>query len=79
MEHKVESKTLYNSNISTKPVEEKTMRHLLAWIKEQKEEEKTVSSIDWIPNQLMLADILTKKGVKSDSLLSVVTRGEIDS
>jgi hypothetical protein len=79
VEHKVDSKTLYDSIKSTKPIEEKTMRHLLAWIKQQKEEEKTVSSIDWIPNQHMLADILTKKGVKSDPLLSVVTRGQIDS
>ena len=48
VEHKVDSKTLHDSIISTQPIEEKTMRHLLAWIKQ--EEEKTISSIDWIPN-----------------------------
>ena len=52
------------------------MRHLLAWMKQQLEE-KYVRQIDWIPNKLMLADILTKKGVKSDPLIRAVTRGRI--
>jgi hypothetical protein len=77
VEHRIDSKTLHDSIISTKPVEEKTMRHLLAWIKQQKDEFKTISQIKWIPNHLMLADILTKKGVKADQLLSVVTRGRL--
>ena len=77
--HKIDSKTLYDSIISTKPIEEKTTRHLLAWIKQQKDELQNISKIEWIPNTLMLADILTKKGVKADSLLSVVTRGRLDS
>ena len=55
------------------------MRQLLAWIKQQKDELKNVSEINWIPNQLMLADILTKKGVKADPLLSAVMRGKLDS
>ena len=77
VEQKIDSKTLYDSVRSTKPVEEKTMRHVLAWIKQQKEEEKTVTRIDWISNKLMLADILTKKGVKPDPLLRAVTEGRI--
>ena len=76
VEHKIDSKTLHDSVVSTKPVEEKTMRHILAWIKQQKEE-KTVTKIDWIPNKLMLADILTKKGVKPDLLLRAVRQGRI--
>ena len=79
MIHRIDSKTLHDSIISTKPIEEKTTRHLLAWIKEQKDELKTISEIEWIPNTLMLADILTKKGVKSDALLSAVMRGHLDS
>ena len=78
IEHKIDSKTLYDSLISTKPIEEKTMRHVLAWIKQQKDEFKTVSSISWIPNQQMLADVLTKKGVKADPLLVAVTRGRLE-
>ena len=76
VEHKIDSKTLLDSVLSTKPIEEKTMRHLIAWMKQQLED-KTVRNIDWIPNQLMLADILTKKGVKADPLLRAVTRGKI--
>ena len=76
IEHKIDSKTLHDSVLSTKPIEEKTMRHLLAWMKQQLEE-KYVRQIDWIPNKLMLADILTKKGVKSDPLIRAVTRGRI--
>ena len=79
VEHKIYSKTLHDSIISTKPVEEKTIRHLLSWIKQQIEDFKNVSRIDWIPNQLMLADILTKKGVKADQLLSAVMKGKLNS
>ena len=79
VEHRIDSKTLYDSIISTKPIEEKTTRHLLAWIKQQKDELTNVSRIDWISNNHMLADILTKKGVKADLLLAAVTRGKIQS
>ena len=58
-------------------VQEKTVRHIVAWIKQQKDEFKNVSRIEWIPNQQMLADILTKKGVKSDLLLAAVMRGRL--
>ena len=76
VEHKIDSKTLHDSIISTKPIEEKTMRHLLAWIKQQKDELGNVSKIDWVPSHQMLADILTKKGVKADLLLAAVMRGK---
>ena len=76
VEHKIDSKTLHDSVISTKPVEEKTMRHVLGWMKQQMEE-KNVRKVDWIPNKLMLADIFTKKGVKSDPILKAVTTGKI--
>ena len=79
VEHKIDSKTLHDSIVSTKPIEEKTMRHLIAWIKQQQYEYNHISKITWIPNHLMLADILTKKGVKSDALLCAVMKGQINS
>ena len=79
VEHRIDSKTLRDSIFSTKPIGEKTTRHLLAWIKQQKEEFKNISKIDWIPNQQMLADNLTKKGVKADLLLSALRRGRLES
>ena len=77
VKHRIYSKTLYDSMNSTKPKEEKTIRHLLAWIKQQKDEFKNVSRIEWISNQQMLTDILTKKGVMSDLLLAAVMRGRL--
>ena len=79
IEHRIDSKTLHDSISSTKPIEEKTIRHLLAWIKQQKYDFQNIKTIDWIPNQLMLADILTKKGVRADPLLSAVQQGRIDA
>ena len=77
--HGIDSKNLHDSIISTKPIEEKTARHLQAWIKQQKNKLQNIKKkIEWIPNTLMLADILTKKGVKADSLLSVGMRGRLD-
>ena len=51
----------------------------MAWIKQQKDELKYISSIEWIQNTLILADIFTKKGVKSDSFLAVVQGGQLDA
>ena len=55
------------------------MRHVLACIKQKKDEFMTVFKISWIPNQLMLADVLTKNGVKTDPLLAAVTKGRLES
>ena len=76
VKHRIYSKTLYDS-MNSKPKEEKTIRHLLPWIKQQKDEFKNVSGIEWISNQQMLTDILTKKGVMSDLLLAAVMRGRL--
>ena len=43
IDREIDSKTLLDSIESTKQVEEKMIRHLVAWIKQQKEE-KTVSN-----------------------------------
>ena len=73
---KIDSKTLFNSLNSSKQVEEKTIRHLIAWMKEQKET-KAVENISWVSSQDMLADVFTKKNANSDNLLSVINRGQL--
>ena len=73
---KIDSKTLLDSINSTKQVDEKTMRHIVAWIKQQVEA-KYVKTIDWVSSQEMLADVFTKKNVNGDPILTVVTKGHI--
>ena len=72
----IDSKTLYDSLKSTKQIDEKTIRHLIAWIKEQIEEQK-VRSINWVASEEMIADIFTKANVKSDQILDVVREGNL--
>jgi hypothetical protein len=77
VEVNIDSKTLYDSLNSTKQIDEKTIRHLIAWIKQQKDEEKTVERIIWVSTDNQIADIFTKKGVKTDAILRVVTKGNL--
>ena len=44
---KIDSKTLFDSTNSSKHVEEKTLRHLIAWMKEQKES-RADENISWV-------------------------------
>ena len=62
---------------STKQVEEKSIRKIVAWIKQQKEE-KVVKDITWVNSDLMIADVFTKKNVKTDIILAVTTIGDIN-
>ena len=71
---KIDSKTLYDSLKSTKQVEEKTIRHLIAWQKQQIEA-KTIEKVDWVCSEEQIADVFTKKGVKSYSIIKTVTNG----
>ena len=73
---KTDSKTLYDSLKSTKQVEEKTIRHLIAWQKQQIEE-KNIDKVDWVCSEDMLADVLTKKNVQSESILKVFCKGSL--
>ena len=75
MEINIDSKTLIDSLNSTKQADEKTIRHLIAWIKQQKDEEKTIQSINWVSSADQLADVFTKKNVKTDPILKVVMGG----
>ena len=73
---KIDSQTLLDSIKSTKQVEEKTIRQLIAWIKQQKEE-NTVKQIDWVQSGHMIADVFTKKNVKTDDILTAITEGKL--
>ena len=77
VEVNIVSNTLYDSLNSTKQIDEKTIRHLIAWIKQQKDEEKTVERINWVSADNQIADVFTKKGVKTDAILRVVTKGNL--
>ena len=73
----IDSKTLFDSLNSTRQIDEKTVRHLIAWNKQQRGEEKTVQKIKWISAAYQLADCFTKKNVKTDDILRVFTRGNL--
>ena len=77
IEMKIYSKTLLDSIHSTKQVEEKSIRQIVAWIKQQKED-KVVRDISWVNSELMIADVFTKKNVKTDIILAVTTIGDIN-
>ena len=72
-----DSKTLYDSLTSTKKVEEKTIRHLVAWMKQQLEEDKSVEKVNWVSADEQIADVFTKKNVRSQQILNVVTSGHL--
>ena len=73
---KIDSKTLHDSLYSSKQVDEKTIRHLIAWIKQQVEN-KSVDSIKWVCSEEQLADVFTKKNANTESILSVITEGNL--
>ena len=76
MEAKTDSKMLYDTLKSTKQVEEKSIRHLVAWIKQQIEE-KAIQKVTWVPNKEMVADVFTKAGIRTDLILSVISGGKL--
>ena len=76
VEVKIDSKTLYDSLNSTKQVDEKTIRHLVSWIKQQIEQ-KTVEKIDWVCTEEQLADVFTKMNAKTEPILSVISEGNL--
>ena len=50
VEAKTDSKTLYDTLKSTKQVEEKSIRHLVAWFKQQIEE-NVIQKVTWVQNK----------------------------
>jgi hypothetical protein len=73
IEINIYSKTLIDSLNSSKQVDEKTVRHLIAWIKQQKDVEKTVEKINWVSSAEQITDEFTKKNAKTEVILTVVT------
>ena len=56
VEARIDSKTLFDSLHSSKQVDEKTIRHFVAWIKQQLDQ-GFISKIDWVNSNLQLADV----------------------
>ena len=61
---------------SEKSNDQKRLRAEIAGIKESIER-GLLEEVKWVPGVSMLADILTKQGVKSDSLMSVLQQGQM--
>ena len=70
----VDAQSLLDSIGSTKQVEEKTVRHVIASFK-QNVEDKEIRMFDWVSTKEMYADILTKSGVKPDFVLEALETG----
>ena len=77
IEMKIDSKTLFDSIQSSKQIDEKTIRHIIAWIKQQIENQ-TINKVSWVCSTDMLADVFTKKNANGDSLVRCITKGMID-
>ena len=76
IEAKIDSKTLFDSLYSSKQVDEKTIRHLVAWIKQQMED-GVVKKIDWVSSSEQLADVFTKRNASTETILSVLSEGNL--
>ena len=76
VEVKIDTPTLFDSLQSTKQIDEKTTRHLIAWIKEQIEEGR-VKEVDWVCSEDMIAEVFTKSNVKTDLILNVIQEGKL--
>ena len=66
-----DSKTLHDSIYSTKQIQEVSIRGIIAWIKEQLNDE-VVKEISWCKSESMLADILTKRNVSPKNILDIL-------
>ncbi len=71
-----DNKSARDAVYSESVVEERMLRPEIAIIKDMIEDER-VLEIRWIEGKEMLADLLTKKGVKSDPLLDVIQMGRM--
>ena len=61
---------------STKQIEEKSIAHLIEWLKD-KLKNKEIVSVTWVDTHSMLADCLTKAGAPVDLLLKVLAHNKI--
>ena len=72
----IDSQTLQDSIESSKPVVEKTVRHIIAWMKQQTESQ-TVNKISVVSSKDNIADVFTKHGVNTNQILGVIREGSI--
>ena len=72
-----DNKSARDTIYSEKSIDQKRLRADIAGIKESIED-RTIEEVRWVAGQHMLADVLTKQGVKSQNLLSVLQNGTID-
>ena len=73
-----DSKALVESLASTKKVKRKTMRLVISSI-QQRIREGIVSTVNHVSSEKQLADIFTKRGAKSDTLLEVLSSGNLST
>ncbi len=71
-----DNKSARDAVYSESEVQERMLRADIAIIKEMIEEKK-ILEVRWVKGQDMLADLLTKKGVKKDPLLDVIQSGRM--
>ena len=71
-----DNKSARDAIYSEKANDQKRLRAEIAGIKDMIDSTQ-VEEVRWVAGQYMLADILTKKGVKRDSLMSVLQQGKI--
>ena len=62
---------------SPKQIEEKSLTHLIEWLKD-KLKNKEINSVKWVDTHAMLADCLTKTGAPADLLLKTLRYNQIE-
>ena len=73
----IDSNNLYQAIISTKFVEDKRLRLDIAQIQEEVQDQKV--QVLWVKSESMLADCLTKRNAKADTLMEVLKTGKMPS
>ena len=72
-----DSKATLDSIASTKQIEQRMLRSCIAGLKE-KPETKEVESFEWITDEYMLADILTKEKNTKEGLEDLTSKNKLD-
>ena len=73
----VDNNDLVQAIHSTKQVSEKRLRLEINCLK-QMLSNKEINQVEWIETSSQLADIFTKRGASSESLLSVIEKGKVE-
>ena len=71
-----DNQPLHESLYSTRPVERKTIRHIIQGMKDCLDRGE-VKSFQWIETKHMLADSLTKEGVRPDEIKKMLKTGKL--